>query len=227
MKSEPAHTFTFDELVGAVANCKLSYCSPGATHHYSNTGYSILGKIIERISGKSYSQFVTERILVPMGLTNSSLPFSGNDQLIPAPFVKGYYYTPDVLECTQSNLSANVAEGTLITTPENLARYLRHLVRGEGVLTSYWINNVMLNAPKTPSDAGTYACGMYYTQNLGYGHNGAHEGYLSRMVTDPEADITMVVFTNAWNVSGEMDTIVEQLYQMLEETCYKAKYIVQ
>ncbi|TSA33546.1 MAG: class A beta-lactamase-related serine hydrolase [Porphyromonadaceae bacterium] len=227
LKSEPAHTFTFDELVEVVATCELYYSRPGKAHHYSNTGYSILGKIIERISGKSYSQFVTERIIVPMGLTGSSLPFSGDDQLLPAPYAKGYYYSPDILECTKSNLSANVAEGTLITTPENLVRFLRNLLRGEGVLTSYWINNVMLAAPEIPADAGNYACGIFYAPNLGYGHNGAHEGYLSRMVSDPNSDITIVTFSNAWNITDEKDTIIEQMTFLLDEGCYKAKYIVQ
>jgi D-alanyl-D-alanine carboxypeptidase len=224
---DPVHTFTFDELVGVVSTCRLYYFAPGQSHHYSNTGYSILGKIIERVSGQSYSQFVTERIIKPMELSESSLPFSGEDQLLPAPFAKGYYFTPEVIECTKSNISANVAEGTLVTTPENLARFLRKLLRGEGVLKSYWVNNVLLSIPKTPVDAGPYACGIFYTENLGWGHNGAHEGFLSRMVSDPNIDITVVTFTNTWNIKDGMDTMREQLNLMLEETCYNSKYIVQ
>ncbi len=224
--ADPGHTFSFDELVGAVATCRMYYFAPGQSHHYSNTGYSILGKIIERVSGLSYSQFVTERIIKPMGLTDTSMPFSGSDQLLPAPFAKGYYYKPEVVECTKSNISANVAEGSIITTPENLARFLRTLLRGEGVLKSFWVNNVLLAVPKTPADAGTYACGIFSAENLGWGHNGSHEGFLSRMSSDPNTDITVVSFTNAWNTKNET-TIPEQLYMMVEEACYNSKYIVQ
>jgi D-alanyl-D-alanine carboxypeptidase len=226
VQSEPDHTFTFDELVGVVSLCKLSYFKPGTSHHYSNTGYSILGKIIERVSGESYSQFVTAKIIIPMGLAETSMPFSGTDQLLPAPYSKGYFYTPEILECTKSNISANVAEGTLITTPADLAKYLRALLRSDGVLKPFWVNSVMLAVPDTP-DAGTYACGIYYTLNLGWGHNGAQDGYLSRMVSDPETDFTAVIYTNVWNVSDNMTSIVEQLYFLLEDACYKAKYIVQ
>lgn len=226
MQSEPDHTFTFDELVGVASTCQLSYFKPGASHHYSNTGYSILGKIIERVSGESYSQFVTGKIIIPMGLTETTMPFSGTDQLLPAPYSKGYYYTPEILDCTKSNMSANVAEGTLITTPADLAKFLRALLRSDGVLKPYWVNSVMLAVPDTP-DAGTYACGIYYAINLGWGHNGAHEGYLSRMVSDPDNDFTAVVYTNTWNVTDNMNSIVEQLHFLLEDACYKAKYIVQ
>ena len=226
-EADPVHTFTFDELVGVVATCRLFYSAPGQAHHYSNTGYSILGKIIERVSGQSYPQFVTERIIKPMELTDTSMPFSGSDQLLPAPFAKGYYFTSEVVECTKSNISANVAEGNLLTTPENLARFLRVLLRGEGVLKSFWVNNVLLSVPKTPADAGTYACGIYSAENLGWGHNGAHEGFLSRMVSDPNTDITVVAFTNTWNIKDGMNTMREQMNSMLEDACYNSKYIVQ
>ncbi|MFA6609650.1 MAG: serine hydrolase domain-containing protein, partial [Candidatus Omnitrophota bacterium] len=84
------HTFTFDELVGVVARGQLSFFEPGSSYHYSDTGYSILGKIIERVSGKSYADFIKEELLVPNGLLETSLPSKGSDQAIPKPFIKGY-----------------------------------------------------------------------------------------------------------------------------------------
>ncbi|MDD4183346.1 MAG: protease inhibitor I42 family protein, partial [Candidatus Omnitrophica bacterium] len=51
-KKDANHTFTFDELVGVKARNRLSFFKPGTTYHYSDTGYSMLGKIIERVSGK-------------------------------------------------------------------------------------------------------------------------------------------------------------------------------
>jgi D-alanyl-D-alanine carboxypeptidase len=226
--SDPAHTFTFDEMVGVDAVCRLYYFQPGKGYHYSNTGYSILGKIIERVSGQTYQQFIMNQIMGPMNLTQSTLPFEGSDQQLPSPYAKGYYYSPDINECTVSNISANVAEGNLITTPDDLSRFLRLLIRGEGVLKSYIVNSVMLVPLIPPDTVTTYTCGIMYLMNLGYGHNGAHEGYLSRMVTDPEADFTAVIYTNAWNTStGDISGIVEQLNSLLDETCYKAKNIVQ
>ena len=226
--SDSTHTFTFDEMVGVDAVCRLFYFRPGTGYHYSNTGYSILGKIIERVSGMSYRDFIQTQIFAPMNLTQSSMPVEGTDQQIPPPFARGYTYSPGVKETTLSNMSANVAEGTLITTPDELSRFLRLLLRGEGVLNTYTVNSIMLEPMNPPDTVTSYSCGIMYTTNLGYGHNGAHEGYLSRMVTDPEVDFTAVVFTNAWNLStGNMNCIIEQLTSLLDNACYKAKYIVQ
>jgi len=228
LDSDPMHTFTFDELVNVVAQCELSYFIPNTDYHYSNTGYSMLGKIIERVSQKSYQQFLMEDIILPMGLQNSSMPVLGTDQSIPAPFAPGYIFDGDILEdVTLSNMSANVAEGTLITTPYDLGHFLRKLLSGQGVLSPYLVNQVMMNYLSCNNTiAGGYGCGLTYLNNLGYGHNGAHIGYLSQMAYDPQTDFTVVVFTNCWNVEDGMSTMREQLNYLLAGSCYKAKQIV-
>lgn len=226
-ETDPDHNFNFDELVGVVATCQISYAAPRVKHKYSNTGYSILGKIIERVSGMGYNQFVTDRIIKPMGLDQSSMPYTGTDRLLPMPFAKGYFYQPAVKECTSSNVSANIAEGNLVTTPDDLCRFIRKLMRGEGVLSLNTVNNILKVYPSGTLGEGKYACGIFYVPNLGWGHNGAHEGYLSRMVSDPDVDISVVAFTNTWNTSGGMATITEQLNSLLDEACMNARLIVQ
>lgn len=226
--TEPTHTFTFDEMVGVAATCRLFDFQPGEKYHYSNTGYSILGKIVERVTGQSYQQFVMENIVQPMGMGNTTYPYSGNDRLIPAPFAPGYIFLHDsTSEVTISNISANVAEGNMITTPDDLSKFLRTLIQGNGVLKPYWVNQVMLAPPAGSTPGGWYGCGINYALNLGYGHNGAHEGYLSRMVTDPQLDYTAVVFTNSWNYSNGITSIIDQLTFLLDEACYRAKVIIQ
>ncbi len=228
LEQDYTHTFTFDELVAVNADCGLYYFAPATGYHYSNTGYSILGKIIERVSGMMYADFVTTHVIQPMNLTHSSMPWQGTDLQIPGPFAPGYIFMPEIINTTESNISANVAEGNLITTPGDLAHFLRSLVRGEGVLSAATVNDLML-APLVPPDTVTnYTCGISYTENLGFGHSGAHEGYLSFMVSDPESDFTVVAFTNAWNiVNGLMPGIMEQFELVLQEPAFSAKEIVQ
>jgi len=221
---DPKHTFTFEELVGVVSTCRLYLFPPGQGHHYSNTGYSILGKIIERVSGMSYPQFIKENIFKPMGLNSSFAPYRGDDQLIPAPFVRGFKYSPAVVECTESNISANLAEGNLISNASDLSHFMRSLIRGEGVLRPVWVNDFMLVIPKTSFDNLNYALGITYAQNLGWGHTGSHEGFYTRMVTDPVNDITIVAFVNSWN---EVPGAEVPLVMKIEDACYKARYIVQ
>ena len=75
LEQDPNHQFTLDELIGVDAAYRLSYpFAPGSDYHYSNTGYSILGKIIERVSGKTYGDFVKTELMVPNGLLEFEPP---------------------------------------------------------------------------------------------------------------------------------------------------------
>jgi D-alanyl-D-alanine carboxypeptidase len=77
---DDAHTFTIDELVGVVAVNHLSYFPPDTDYHYSDTGYSLLGKIIERVPGRRYDPFVQENLLAPVGLSDTTFPHLGDDR---------------------------------------------------------------------------------------------------------------------------------------------------
>lgn len=227
MQDNDAHTFTFDELVQVVAETGLHYFAPGTAYKYSNTGYSILGEIIERVSQQSFQDYLMEHVLSPVGLINSSLPYHGSEQGIPEPFVPGYVlYGGEVHDVTESNMSAFVAEGNLITTPEDLALFLNTLLSGRGVLSNHTVNSLMMDyLPTGGTGAGGYGCGLSYTNHLGYGHTGAHEGYLSLMAYDPVMDFTVVAYTNAWDLSNGVESLIYQLINILEDIAYESKLI--
>lgn len=222
---EPDHTFDFDELVGIVALHKLTYGQPDTKYQYSNTGYSILGKIIERVSGQTFGEFLTTQILHPMSINNSHLPYSGSDSILTQPAVNGYVlYENNVYDVTNANVSQFVAEGNLITTLDDLSNFLHTLLSGGGVLSNNTINTLMMNCiPSGTIGAVSYGCGLSYTNNLGYGHNGATEGYLTLMKSDPSRNFTVVIFTNAWNLNNGLISISEQLTNILEEIAYYTK----
>ena len=187
--SSPEHQFTFDELVGVVATCELSYFAPDTSYHYSNTGYNILGKIIERVSGQRYDQFLNDNFVVPNNLTQTTFPYLGTSVYPPTPYETGYKYENQTLtEDTKDNMSGNVSEGNVLTTPSDLANWIRKLVRGEAGLTA---DTVYLMTSEATSTA--YGLGIFRNSGLGFGHNGAHGGYLTDAFTDPVQDVTVVV----------------------------------
>ena len=228
LMKDPDRTFHFDELVGVLARTGVSYFNPGSGYHYSNTGYSILGWIIERVSGMSYKEFLEENVLKPMGMYHSYMPVLGTDRLMTAPSVNGYlFFKGESLELKEDNMSANVAEGNIVTTPNDLARFIQRLLSGKGVLNYYTVNSLMMNClPNGITTAGGYGCGLEYANNLGYGHNGAHQGYLTFMIYDPLTDFTLVVYTNAWNFSDGIASISYQVTNMLQNICYRSKELV-
>jgi D-alanyl-D-alanine carboxypeptidase len=82
----PSHQFTFDELAGVVAACQIKSSDPWQHEfHYSDTGYSLLGKIIEQVSGMSYSDFILNNLVKPNGLNNTFSPHNAFDTAMPEP----------------------------------------------------------------------------------------------------------------------------------------------
>jgi D-alanyl-D-alanine carboxypeptidase len=195
--SDASHQFSPDELVSVNATCQSSYFVPGTGYHYSNTGYSILATIIERVSGLSYDQFIIQNLITPNGLSSTSVPMLAADRSIPAPFNPGYLYKQGLFtDVTQDNMSMNIAEGNVISTSADLARWVRRLLTAQAGLNAASVNAMMTT---TPQSGGSYGLGIIFAGGLGYGHNGAHQGYLSLMVHDPAANVTTILYFNVWD----------------------------
>ncbi|MDD3791809.1 MAG: serine hydrolase [Candidatus Bathyarchaeota archaeon] len=189
---EPEHTFSFDELVGVVASNQLSYFRPGTSYHYSNTGYSMLATIIERVSGLSYAEFIEQYLLEPNGLSDTTIPVSGTDKTLPSPYAEGYAWIDrEMLEVTLDNMSPHVAEGNIISTLNNINKWISLLYSGEAGLNKDTIE--IMTTPLTEENQG-YGLGTTIVEGLGYGHNGAHLGYLNIAMTDPETGVTVTIF---------------------------------
>jgi D-alanyl-D-alanine carboxypeptidase len=209
LATDSNHLFSPGEFVGVDAACNLSYGIPGGVYHYSNTGYSILATIIERVSGLPYDQFVMQNLITPNGLTSTSVPVLPADQMIPPPFNPGYqYYQRIFTDVTQSNMSAQIAEGNINSTPADLARWVRRLIRGEAGLNSTSVQAMKTVTPPSKS----YGLGIVNMGSLGFGHNGAGNGYVSNMAYDPAADVTTIVYCNVEDYanvpSGQLPLLV-------------------
>jgi D-alanyl-D-alanine carboxypeptidase len=74
-----------DVLLAEYAGSKLDF-EPGARWSYSNTGYVLLGRLIEKVSGKPFGQFLKERILGPLGMTHSAIDARSDNR----PRARGY-----------------------------------------------------------------------------------------------------------------------------------------
>lgn len=211
------HTFTFDELAEIVSTNHLSFFKPGESYHYSDTGYSILGKIIERVTEKSYAEFIKDEILIPNGLYNTIVVDKGTDQMLPESFVKGYIWTAgESAEVTKSNMSPHLAEGSIISTPGDLAKWGKRLFTGQAGLTKGTVAMMMAGEPKVGGE-GFYGLGISYNSDTRYGHSGAHQGYLTLMNYNPKTGVVYSLFTNTWDCktcSKSLDSIVGELKTM-------------
>lgn len=183
------HQFTLDELAALISRHQLTYGEPGIEHHYSNGGYTLLAKIIERVSGKSYHEFVTDELLVKNQLNASSLPYLGTDTALPAPFLHGYLFLNNAsVDLTHFDMSFGIGEGNLISSFRDLAAFYRNLFTGQAGLDVGQVTRMM----ECPLSNESYGLGIEYTEGLGYGHSGSQFGYLTVAVYDPVNDCMMI-----------------------------------
>ncbi|MCE1247617.1 MAG: beta-lactamase family protein [Firmicutes bacterium] len=218
LKQDPYHTFDVDELAGVVAVNGLYAGTPGEKFSYSDTGYSLLGRIIERVSGMSYGDFVTSNLLETNNLNNSTLPWKGTDQTIPSPFITGYDYNtlvPDLF--LTNNISFQVANGNIISTTQDLSVWAEKLYTGKAGLRQEYVNMITDTLPVT--DTFSYGLGCYYIEGLGYGHSGGISGYLSFMIYDPQTNLSMTILSNVmnWDDSANQQLLLMNTMKKIKE----------
>ena len=214
LATDPTHQFSPDEFAGVDATCQTSYAAPGAEYHYSDTGYAILARIIERVAGLTYDQFLMQNLITPNGLSSTSVTMLGTDQTLPAPFNPGYIYFQGVTtDATQDNMSMHIGEGNITSTPVGIARWVRRLVRGEAGPNAAAVQAMTTPSPQSAATGRNYGLGMSYVSGLGYGHTGANQGYLSLMVHDPAADVTTILYFNVWDMANLMTDQMTLLFQ--------------
>lgn len=191
---QDTHTFTFDELVGVVAQNKLSSFAPGTTFGYSNTGYNVLGKIIEKASGMSYSDFIRTRFVEPLGLTNTYNVWQGTDNRMKDSFVESYAYVPGQgpVNTSEDNMSIHVTEGDIVSTPADITRWMELLLTGKAGLTPQSVE-MMETMEIADVSHGVYGLGLTANPGLGFGHDGAHLSYLSTLRYNPVNKTTVLM----------------------------------
>jgi D-alanyl-D-alanine carboxypeptidase len=135
---------------------------------------------------------------------------------MPRPFIPGYFYTGNAsVDMTRDNVTANVAEGNLITSLFDLALWCKRLMTGQAGLSTAHVSMMMQQArTQKPGSTSLYGLGLEYVPSLGWGHNGAQQGYLTDMYYDPEKEVSCVMFANVWDISEEMKSLVTELQVM-------------
>jgi D-alanyl-D-alanine carboxypeptidase len=196
MESDGDHTFTLDELIGVMASNQLVVDPPGTVFRYNDAGYWLLAKVVEQVSGKPFVQFLRDELLMPNGLADTAFPQLGATQDLPAPFIDGYLRQfGEVRPVTQQNVSAGNGDGNIVTTPADLSRWTRRLLRGEAGVDTKQVTR-MRECVATGDHFVAYGLGLEcHPRQFGWGHNGGNPGYLTVARHDIDNDVTVMLFT--------------------------------
>jgi len=192
-KYEPG---TPDKLV---FNDKPLNFQPGEQWAYTNMGYIVLGYLLERISGRTYEEFVQENIFKPLGMNDSGLMSFVN--IIPRR-ASGYWPGSNGIEnADRPDARMGFSSGSLYSSTEDLLRW------NEGLFGGKLLTPASLRKMTTPFK-GDYACGLYVKRVNGHlmiEHNGNNIGFNSDMAYYPEDRIAVIVLANLnGTVTGEM-----------------------
>jgi D-alanyl-D-alanine carboxypeptidase len=220
LSSQPHHFFSIDEVMAVISEHQLYQNEPGVEYSYSNTGYMLLGKIIERISEMDYESFVLQNILMPSGLNNISFPLN-TAHILPEPSIPAnVLYESNWIDTSEYNMSIEIAQGNLVTNSQSLLSWLMKWQRGESVLPLDTVAQMRISLYPDQS----YGIGTSYSEGFGYGHTGAIAGYLTLMFYDPETDFGFVLLNNVWNMNDE-EAFDEQVYTLFDIAA-KAKQLI-
>ncbi|MEM7145650.1 MAG: serine hydrolase domain-containing protein [Verrucomicrobiota bacterium] len=180
---------------------------PGRRFKYNNSGYYLLGVIIEEASGKTYGQFLRERIFEPLGMESTRVggwrPLIENRASGYARW--GVYF----LNAEPISMTQPFAAGALVSTVGDLMKWQRGLVEGKVLSEASW-ERMTTRGITNKGDEIPYGCGVFVQRAEGQPvirHGGGIKGFRSELNYFPESDVTIVVLANTENVA--VNEIVE------------------
>lgn len=181
---------------------------PGTHYAYSNFGYCLLGRVIEKISGQPYAAFVRQHVLSKCGIKDMAIGANTLAQRAPGEVV--YYGQPGSgTDPYDMNVARMDSHGGWIATPSDLVRFAMHV---DGFQTT----PSLLAAPtiKTMTTATTanpnYACGWAVNQYPNWWHGGSLPGTLTILVRTASG-LCWAAFTNTRVEGLNLDAMMWQM----------------
>jgi CubicO group peptidase (beta-lactamase class C family) len=192
------------ESIALVSDQPLK-AKPGDVFEYSNTNFIILGMIIEKVSGKTYEQFLTDNILKPLKLKNTGYDH-GKERLKLSAL--GYSQKDgNIVPADVASMMVPYAAGGLYSTTGDLYKWQTALLNGQ-----VFKNAATLDAMLTPNK-GDYAYGIIVVKD-GKGrkrmaHGGGIEGFVTDAVYFPDEKLFISALVN--NDRGGASEVVRSL----------------
>ncbi|MBI3139823.1 MAG: serine hydrolase [Sphingobacteriales bacterium] len=196
---DPEKKLAFDckpeEVIDFFKNFPMRF-APGTSWEYSNSGYFLLGYIIEKITGKPYSEYLDKNIFKPLGMTNSL--FANNKRMI-RNRVGAYSMGENGYENSRSlNPTHIYSAGAIQSTVEDLFKWHQavhayKLVKQE-IMDNAFKRYKLANGRETDYGYGWRLGYVYESSSIW--HGGSIEGFGSTEIYLPKEDVFVVVFSN-------------------------------
>ena len=206
---------TPQEMIALVADKPLDF-TPGTRWHYTNTGYILLGMMIEKISGQSYADFLKTNIFEPLGMTNSGYDRATD---ILKERASGYQIKGGLANGDFIDMTIPFAAGGIYSTVEDMYRWNEALAQAGKVLSADSLKQMFTEYPEATYQGQNYGYGVVISRQkfgrLLYYHGGGVEGFSSSIQRYPNERVCIVVLSNLssykpWELA---DHIAADLFQ--------------
>ena len=190
MKSEAVKPATKEKIFALFKSKPLEF-TPGSKFSYSNSGYSLLGYIIEKATGKPYESLMREIILKPLGMQTAGFDFTSNhsaDKTTGYNFIKGdKFETAGVVDS-----SVAYAAGSLYGSVKDLYLWHQALQKNQLLSTASW---KQVYTPLHSKYAFGWQIDTVYGKPVAE-HGGGIFGYTSMIKRFPKDDVVIIVLSN-------------------------------
>jgi D-alanyl-D-alanine carboxypeptidase len=208
--SRPAsktNAVTKDELLTIVSKGTPDF-EPDTKHLYSNSGFFVLGLIVEKLTVKSYAEALKERITSKIGLADTYTP-TGNIDVNKNESLAYFHFGGDWKPVSEIHASILFGGGQIVSTPGDMAKFIQALFEGK------LVSKETLDQMKTIRDGEglgmttfTFAGKTFYGETGGGDNRGAWLAYM------PEEKLTVAYATNAkiYPVSNIVSGVIDIYY---------------
>jgi D-alanyl-D-alanine carboxypeptidase len=200
-KTGQGHYWTPQEILDTFA--EPPYFAPGDGFHYSNTGFILLGLVIEQVTGQKLGDVFAQRFFGPLGLTDTYFQGSGP---LPPTAAQGYGYTNAVWNEWSdgsdyrpgvSGATVSWSAGAIASSARDIAKWCAALYGGHVVSAK--------SLAEMETYTHYYGLGTWTRTHNGrrmFGHIGSFHGFDAAMWYYPTTRLTVVVLTNLANISA-------------------------
>jgi D-alanyl-D-alanine carboxypeptidase len=179
-----------DEMLALIVKATPDF-EPDTKQSYSNSGYFLLGLILEKITDKSYAEALEERITSKIGLkgtylTTRNIDVNKNEALT------YIHFGGDWKPVSETHPTILFSAGAIVSTPGDMARFIQALFEGK------LVSKETLDQMKTMRDGvGLGMVTFTFAGKTFYGHGGAADNYGAWLAYEPEEKLVIAYATNA------------------------------
>jgi CubicO group peptidase (beta-lactamase class C family) len=178
------------EVVALFRDLPLEF-APGAQHSYSNSGYQLLGLIIERTSGVTYGAYLNDHIFAPLGMTHTR--YNNRRTLIPNRATGYYSLGTSFINASLHSPTIHFGDAGVFTSAGDL------LIWDQALYSDRVLSQDSMHAMFTPY-LDNYAYGWRVGESFGHrqtNHSGSSQGFSTNITRFPDDRLTVIVLSNS------------------------------